>query len=131
MALLEVARHATNLNQGEVLTAEEAANRGADVQNCIRKGVLVPVGFLSKSKDAPTEAEVTQRIADMQKKMEDAEDLLEMAQQDLKERDRRIHVLEAGHEEGSRQLAEALAKLKIAEARVAEYEAKAAAEKKG
>lgn len=97
-----VKRAATGLEVGDRLTVEELAKKG-DVPNMLRKGIIEPLGFTDAG--APlTDEEAAARIAEIQKKLEDAEDERDMYRDEVKKLEREILRLKDGHAEGKRQL---------------------------
>lgn len=112
--IYECTRPTTTLSAGETYSTEDLAKLGADVPNLERKGVLKPVGFISAG--APmSDSEAARTIAELQAKLETAEDERDKGRDELREAVRKIRSLEAGHREGAATLKatqDALANLK-------------------
>ncbi len=115
--LYEVLKSATGLEVGETYTPEDLAVRG-DVNNMVRKGIVRPVGFLSAGSPL-SDSEAARTIAELQGKLEAAEDERDQARKELKEATRIVGALKAGHEQGARQLADATQKAANLEAELA------------
>lgn len=101
--IYEVLKPATGLEVGETYGPEDIAKKG-DVNTMVRKGIIRAVGFVSMGAHAD-ESQAARMIADLQKKLEDAEDERDAAREELKEATRKIRALESGHAEGAKQLA--------------------------
>lgn len=99
----EVMKPATGLEVGETYGLEDISKKG-DLNTMVRKGIIRAVGFVSTG--APmNDSEAARTIAELQKKLEDAEDERDRSREDVKELNRKIRALEAGHAEGAKQLA--------------------------
>ena len=104
--IYEVMKPATGVEPGETYSPEDLAKKG-DIATMVRKGIVRQVGFVSQGSPM-NDSEAARLIAELQKKLEKAEDERDEARDEIKSLKRQVKALEDGHKEGARQLKEAI-----------------------
>ena len=106
--LFEMKSSTLHFNEGETHTGEELSAAGCDLDWLMKKGAIVPVGFITDG-PARTDSEQAEVVARLQAKIEALDNECDDLKAELSKAKGRVRILEEGHKVGSAQLREALA----------------------